>query len=787
MKIIQKIKKIKPSLFSSLISNFYIFITITAFLFLIWLVMYMSEEVNNNPIYIPKQKTEIFNKILQSLKIDGTWTEANNSENLYNKLNIEESVEKDDFEDLIENGSMFNESLIKLYQDGFLKYKYQLDIGTMIFDLNKTKISKDTLIGLNQALRYFQVHNRKLYDLNWAEKNKNFNSSFPPYASIPDKWFIERNPWLGLPGCVYLSSNQSDKLFYFDNKNSEKLHELCSMKEMLPQKFGNITSDNIFSSGNEDILTPPNLSTIYNDLSAITTMTNQRLLEDYNSFQKNKSDEIFDFSEQKVNFHGANVNVAFSSKLTINSDIQNIAQKTALCATGSNEEQCRNYFNAPIDRRMRTLYENALVRNVGIAILDVNTQEIEALGSSHTSCFAYDYEGNSIKNEECPSLWKRDVKPDKLLNHAVYGEYQPGSLVKIVQGLGLVRAFPTTYGNPTSPDYQILKQKMAHSTTHFIVNALFCQENGGRFDANGTCQGMRYFATSASDLGWNNNCTDEHCGKRDILFGSDNIHSYKFQNVYFSGRVMTDARQVYNNFSYTDAEIKRTLQSSRNGTWDQVTNYPPPQSIGLHRHDSYGEGNALVTPLGVANMTSRLLSAANGNRYIQDAHIIKDIWDIKHAPIRPVGWRETVNDNGYTPKKSLPINQNEASIAANLFIDIVKPGATGYSACKEVGGIDCANTTNIMGKTGTPGSTNSFNMKTIQQCKPNESNKCEKHPFKSFVMGYKDSNGIWSKVIAVSVERNWNRRTNRVDAETLSNPAAIIALEIYKRLQEANQ
>lgn len=789
----------KESLFLSINMTLKVFTTIVGLIFIIWLFLFMSPKVTEHQIYEPKEKVKNINLVLDYIRIEGNWEDLNSTSENFHKINscLESKTSETDWHSLINNGVSFNESLKNLYQEGFLKYQYSLDIDSIMYDVCQKRTDVKSLKNALSYIRgnsYFDLH---YFD--WKEKKVNFDPKYPPYISMPDGFFKKKNPWLGLPGCIYVSGkfddNKSNKLFYYDKSDNDKLYDLCSKEEMKPTHWKDIDVKDINSTKKKDIFMPPDLSLIISDLDDILTMKPKKttidIFQDHVDYQQEELGFFDNSYEQKVNFHGTDVKVAFSSSLTLDPIIQNITQKTAICATGSKDKMCENYFTPTIQNRMSNLYEDALVRSVGIAIMDIKTQKIDALGSSHTSCFTYDHGIGGTKEKECPSLWKRDFETDKLFNHAVYGEYEAGSIVKIPQSLGLIRAFPDTYGDMENQHHNILKQQVAESTTNHIVNALFCQDKATHFDEKGICRGMEYFSKSATDLGFNNQCIGEIgvCGKKDILFGADNIvkNGNQFQQTYLNGRVMTNGTQIYSDFSFTDKQVKECMKNSGNN-WDVATKcgqYNP--IIGYTRNESYGQGNALVSPLGVANMMTRLLVAANGNKFVQDAHIIEDIWDIKHNQKKPIAWKNSTDEHNMG-KKPLNISQLEAEKTTNLLSGVLNKALNGtaQTACSDVGIIDC-DKMDIAGKTGTPGSTDNFPISKIKKCeKDNHSDICQKRPIKSFVFAFKGNDGKWSKAIAVTVERNWTKK-NELDHSGNSNPAAIIALQVYKELMKGKQ
>lgn len=795
-----ELPSIKESLFSSIGLNLKTFSSFIGIVFLVWLFVFISSEVEKHPEYEPKHRVEMINSLLKQIRIvDGN---QRKTEIDYDQLCEAIGIELSESQKLKNSVESINKTLNSLHTDGYLLYRYAIDIESV-----KTAIIMGELQGgeFISALTYLSDKSKDLRGLNWSEKQSGFDPAYPPFASVSSGWLSRQNPWIGLPGCVYLAGEAEvdgkTPLYYRaqSGKDSETQKELCTMEEMLP-KWGRNSSVSVQSTNEGNLLMPPNIKEIYSDMGGILTMRPKSspvdLIKDYFNFQQENGTLIKKFQDQNINFHGANVKVAFSSALTLDPDIQTLSQKMALCATGTVKDpsECTEMFSDTIHQRIDALAEKAFVRMVGVAVIDVPTQRIEALASAHTPCYAADYGSGSAK--ECLPLWPQRNNSDKLRNHAVYGQYQPGSLVKIIEGLGLIRAFPSTYGDVNNPYYQTLKKNMATSTTNYVVGALMCTEKGSGFDHDGQCKGMPTTANAARDLGWNVKCDGDtfNCGKRDILFGSESIGNddRRIEGTYLGGRLMTNSSKVLDDFSYTKEQIDECMQKNDHD-WNKAIRCG--ELINKVRSEGYGQGNALTSPLGVANMFTRLLAAANGTTYVRDAHIIRDIWDVSGDTLPLKGLRGEKGQNEKPlGKKPLKISQNEALRTVGLFSEVVnlRYGGTAHDACKEVfcpkgkECSECTNNTHIVGKTGTPGSSDTFRMVALRECKSGSSNAmCVNRPIKGFVMGVRDDNGKFTKVIAVMVERNWKMDDKELDNG--SNPAAIVALQIYKVMKEKQE
>src|SRR6185436_20896419 len=92
--------------------------------------------------------------------------------------------------------------------------------------------------------------------------------------------------------------------------------------------------------------------------------------------------------------------------LTIDPEAQRIVQQTSRCYAGD-DASCRGLGIAG-DKRFGeftgAMYEKAAVRMAAVALIDVATGRIEALGSAHTDCYRQEYDGSGRRAGNCPDL-----------------------------------------------------------------------------------------------------------------------------------------------------------------------------------------------------------------------------------------------------------------------------------------------------------------------------------------------------------------------------------------------
>lgn len=742
-----------------------------------------------------------------------------------------------------------NQSLTNLYQQKRLANRYQLQTATLWQQACEQNISKDALAF---ALKTLASPDR-LLQLQWREQQPNRrNQNDPNVAHMPANWLTQTNPWYGLPGCVYIKTaknaeHQTGYLYVDSRSNSinnagdvDPLMQLCNNPRLMPMSVKSLigavnlprtnsvvlnqttthigqqanavlqtlqdkpTQDpkkRIESTNNTDIALPTNLGLMYSELSNIhSTHFDRQLLDAYESYQqrndqRNWWQRLTAPPINSINVDGSDIKIGYNMALTLDPAVQTSAQQVADCVTNSpNGVNCQTVLSPALQNVANGMHENALVRSIGIAVIDVKTQGVLALASSDSNCYRADNGDTTIKPTGCPILWKKDWSKQNLLNHALYQTVYPGSIVKTVQALGLVRANPR-FKNMQSTDAQYLKQVMASSSTEKVANFLYCQTTTSSMtlqrDAQGVCRGMPAFKKASDDMGWSVNCKEPsaNCGFKDLLFGKAYNSEPMLQSRYFSGVLLTDGKQDYSNkqlqFSATAvANCVKANGGRMNGACRQGGDL-----LNASMNQVFGAGNAKTSVIGASDMFASLLIADNGATQRRGAHLIEDLWGVNQIPLRPKAWRG--DDNGITTSANqlgampLNISQSDARGTLNLLSGTLLAGTglgggngTAYTACNQAIG-SCAWTNGVMiGKTGTPGFNypttqngrtfytpnvtvnmvaNLCNNADIRAGKRQPSSACYARPYKWFVYGLKDNQGKWDKAVAVLVERNWTK------------------------------
>ena len=783
-----------------------------------------------------------------------------------------------------------NQSLLSLYQQKRLANQYQLQTASLWQQACEQHINEDALAFALKTLasperllqlqwREQQPNRRNQNDPNVAHMPTNWLTQTNPWYGLPGCVYIKT---------AKTADNQTGYL-YVDNRGNatdtgdvDPLTQLCNNPRLIPMSVksllaksltGSVTLPNapasdtnnafnktkndiqnqangvlqtlqdkptqdpkkrIASTSKTEVALPTNLGLMYSELSNIhASHFDRQLLDAYQSYQQ-KNDQRSWWQKltappiNSINVDGSDIKIGYNMALTLDPAVQTTAQQVADCVTNNpNGADCNNVLSPALQNVAGGMYENALVRSIGIAVIDVKTQGVLALASADSNCYRADNGDTTIKPTGCPILWKKDWSKQNLMNHALYQTVYPGSTVKTVQALALVRANPR-FKNMQTPEAQYLKQVMASSSTEKVANFLYCQRTTSEMslqrDRQGVCQGMPAFKKASDDMGWSVNCADKggvNCGFKDLLFGKAYNSDPMLQSRYFSGVLLTDGKQDYTTkqLQFTESQVASCVKANggrMNGACRQGGDM-----LNASMNQVFGAGNAKTSVLGVSDMFANLLIADNGATQRRGVHLIEDLWGVNQIPLRPKAWRgDAQSQETLTTATSqlgampLGINQSDARGALNLLSGTLLAGTglgggngTAFAACNQAIG-SCAWTQGVMvGKTGTPGFNyptrqngrsfytpnvtvsmvaNLCNNADIRAGKAQPSVACYARPYKWFVYGLKDKNGKWDKAVAVLVERNWTKNGLVDDPRDGINRAVQAGMILAKQMYQSS-
>lgn len=784
-----------------------------------------------------------------------------------------------------------NQSLLSLYQQKRLANQYQLQTASLWQQACEQHINEDALAFALKTLasperllqlqwREQQPNRRNQNDPNVAHMPTNWLTQTNPWYGLPGCVYIKT---------AKTADNQTGYL-YVDNRGNtmtdtggvDPLTQLCNNPRLIPvsvkslavkpltgaatlpnagvgdpnNAFNKTKNDiqnqangvlqtlqdkptqdpkkRIASTSKTEVALPTNLGLMYSELSNIhASHFDRQLLDAYQSYQQ-KNDQRNWWQKltappiNSINVDGSDIKIGYNMALTLDPAIQTAAQQVADCVTNNpNGAECNSVLSPALQNVANGMYENALVRSIGIAVIDVKTQGVLALASADSNCYRADNGDTTIKPTGCPILWKKDWSKQNLMNHALYQTVYPGSTVKTVQALALVRANPR-FKNMQTPEAQYLKQVIASSSTEKVANFLYCQRTTSAMslqrDRQGVCPGMPAFKKASDDMGWSVNCADKggvNCGFKDLLFGKAYNSDPMLQSRYFSGVLLTDGKQDYTTkqLQFTESQVASCVKANggrMNGACRQGGDM-----LNASMNQVFGAGNAKTSVLGVSDMFANLLIADNGATQRRGVHLIEDLWGVNQIPLRPKAWRGDAQSQATLTTATsqlgampLNINQSDARGALNLLSGTLLAGTglgggngTAFTACNQAIG-SCAWTQGVMvGKTGTPGFNyptrqngrsfytpnvtvsmvaNLCNNADIRAGKAQPSVACYARPYKWFVYGLKDKNGKWDKAVAVLVERNWTKNGLVDDPRDGINRAVQAGMMLAKQMYQSS-
>lgn len=820
-----------------------------------WL-FYLNSNLKNQESYNPKKVQDISWQLIGLItmtpqtpisiqKTDPVYQDGLKRLQECGELKSFFGVDYDNYDRLLLGINKINLSISALYQKKYLQNQYFFTLDGAI----KISCHNDYKVGnVIDVLDYLDDES-ELKNLNWREKQvKNLTANNPPFVTLRSNWNGFKNPWRGFDGCIYVTNHIP---FKTSNKKDEgNLNvSLVSLEQGNKRYQGICKHPAMYGQANTFFeITEPDKQVItaveYEENTADSLMSLTSLLDGLTTVEQESTEPA------KISINGVSVPVGFNAQLTINPAIQSLSQQLANCITGQETGKvCQDLLgNISID--MKNMEDNALIRQVGIAVVDIPTRKIDALASSSSNCFLASHHSTDVKSDciPTPETWKQPA--NKVLeNQALYGDYMPGSTIKPIQALAMVRAFPNTVAN--SENYKTIKTMMARSNTEQVIDVLACQSVSTQYLKQ--CQGFAQMQQVADSLGLNNVCGNDNkdCGRLDVLRGKELGSTHKDKPIFY-GRLMVQAQKSGDDTGLVYAPLegldgipyqnyaKRKINNG--GQWlgtkgglgvlDEAVN------------QSAGQGDSRVTPLGLANSMANLLALADGDS-VGTAYILERLWtaeeiDVEIAENKPKDDEEDsfsltkflkglfrisddknqasiiMGENTLESQEDNTITQQQAQMSVNFFTSSHNPsfGGTSVKPCQAVFG-SCNELIygyKVFTKTGTP----SFDREIVNinnltaQCKikrvpakeeiDNHGNKkiipektveptlreCTLRPIKWHVLGIGQENGKWQKMIVVMADRNWNHQGVINDNTDANNDAAKVGFSLMKAMHQQN-
>ncbi len=695
--------------------------------------------------------------------------------------------------------------------------------------------------------------------LAWREfSSKNMVASqFAPGQAVKVSGHIleERNPWGGVPGCIYYGdASEHGKLMFVTDKRQSNRQSCIAMRpggtdaKDLTAVFQRTSG----RAGSDAAPAPPeSLDVILADLDNIRLPWKDL----FRAYTESPAEEPGESSAEKsaggteslrrvsdtgtpvASSHGPNqldrqkhkVDAGFNVHLTIDPDSQRIVQQTSECYAGD-ALSCQR-IGLVNDNKfgdlVKQMYEKAAVRMASVALIDIPTGRIEALGSAHTDCYAQEFDGSGRKPGECPDLPSTPhYEPDRLLNHALYTDALPGSIIKPIMATGFLsdrRYREKIVADRVSAGFVRLQDELKGSDSVAFLNRMFCADK-----AWANCDRPRDIQRAALLFGWDSGCLDPsfRCGRLNVLFGYPDAQRLRTDTA----RMPLGASIMYGRLLTEPASPKRSadFQMMRDFSFDPrlaaacsrgdyYSGTGPNRGWRKCRHghlvyiesEGWGQGNARTTAVGAAGMMARLAAAANGQASQRLPYLVDRISDAKAQRFDLAAQQFRLAD-----PVGLGIPQQDAALIVQGMISHKAQGTpagsrsgTAHAACVRVfDAATCNRIDWIAGKTGTPPYGNDgLTLKEIRQkCRlapsgnPGSGEQQEwwtscsrEQPYKWYVAVFKTDDGQsgYNKAVAVLTERNWYRsgplagKVHSQGDHDAMNVSAEIAFRIMARMR----
>ena len=644
------------------------------------------------------------------------------------------------------------------------------------------------------------------------------------FVEVTAREVARGNPWLGLPGCIFMGSSASageDPVpTYFVTGMRWREESLCTREEVFVAAghqgdaeeptgiAGEATPDLALDDPRWKV--PPSLDVMLQSLSTLRRPSGSlyRLYTDA-SATTDDTPTGYRYGPNRVDVHGAPIDVGFSIDLTIEPSVQELAQKTAACYTGR-QDVCRALGMSRNEDNGRALgyrlLERAMVRMAAIAVIDVATGRIEALAGALSPCTREEYDGPG-RSARCDKRlpYVPRYRPDALLNPAVFHDAMPASVIKPIMaeaflsdpivGARWLAAERAEMKHPGTPSFDSLRGQLMRSASARFLDRMFCADKGFA-----PCDRPWRVQAMAASFGWNGGCVTprEDCGKRDLLFGRAvdsgaeagkvtplaTMVPYGRLLVEPLGGKMDAPFQLRNAIALDTARV----QACAADKWEKCRGGIVVDVVA----EGWGQGHARASALGVGGMMAALAAAANGQADVREPHLVAGLRGAGAEGSRPLA--SAVERFGLSAAQPNRLSREAAEVILSGLSYGHRAG-TSRLACEQV--FDpktCKDIDWIAGKTGTPTFPNDDRSldelarlcgKGAAKTKAEQAACGPLRPYKWYVATYRTERDDprWTKVVAVLTERNWLRDTGRIHGagDHGPNPAAEIAMQIAGR------
>ena len=461
--------------------------------------------------------------------------------------------------------------------------------------------------------------------------------------------------------------------------------------------------------------------------------------------------------------------------LGIESKLQELAQTTAACFAGDAEACQRCHWCDT--RKAPDMYEHARARAMGILVVNAKTGAVQAAASAYTPCYAAQQRGEPPA-AACPVLPNTRVPHlDRLGSQSLEQTAKPGSITKLPITLGLLKA-----GLSVDETAQ-LPRILSESLTAELIDIVMCRAQN--FDLTCARKRLSAVADAARALGWQ--------GQADVL-GASQLPGLSAPR--FTGRMLQLAGKVTPQTAKLSREaLQACANKPKNQRWRNCSGVDLVNLLA----ELFGTGDALASPVGVANALLHLSAAANGAPQAAKAHLVVAAQDdagqnlTVQATLSPQP--SAAHARQVLQGMALATTQGTArtacDAAAKAWPGGLLPCAAPQGQTAKLGGTGLRVGLRIAGKTGTPvmsADVGEHISKTLPQwlaqcttlrselahtpkASPrwyylsNESGKCNATGVKwyAFLVSAPGST-TWEHVVVVLAERNWSQKTQLIDS-----------------------
>ncbi|MES2940349.1 MAG: hypothetical protein V4864_21900 [Pseudomonadota bacterium] len=643
-------------------------------------------------------------------------------------------------------------------------------------------------------------------------------------VAVPDSLIAQRNPWRGVPGCVYLRQAAGPgKYFYVSDKRrsnstvceEEQVSGIAPVPARRPASAALIAVPGPAAEGvaldDARWSVPPSLGLILRPLDAVR-LPGSALYKAYTERSNRQPDkpEQYGYGPNQARIGGVTLDVGYSVELSTDARTQALAQQVAACYTGA-QSVCRALGIRRQEDKGRpigaSLLEQAMVRMAAVAIIDIESGRIDAIAGALSPCTRQDYDGPG-RGPECDGRlpWKPAYRPDLLENPALFHDAMPASTVKPIMAAAFLSdgaygakllaqelAAARTGGPPAGG----LRRELMRSDSARFLDRMFCAEN-----EFGACERPWRVQAEADVLGWNAGCGSgagarADCGKRDVLFGIAAAAGAGAQALTLPvmyGRLLSEPARVegarFGHMPRTAIPAEPIRDCAQGADGRRFTQDDWEKCHGNAARlvaEGWGQGHARATTLGIAGAMALLGAAANGAKAVPAPHLVSAVRGTGALDAGPGNrLRTAIERFGLNPPTTVAVPQESAGLILGGLAWSHR-GGTASSACNQIlDPKECSRIDWLAGKTGTPTFRNDGRRLDDIHAACERGGECSTtRPHKWYTAVYRQNPGskTWDKAIAVLVERNWVRASGQVHGagDQGPNPAAEIAVQIVSR------